>query len=393
MPHSVSHSRLPDTGLVCLVLVARVLGLAADAEQLRHRLAVSGNRASAADILRAARHLGLKAREISSDWNRLEKTPLPALAQHRDGHWLVIARADAERVLVQDPLEARPSDTPAKTVRTRLARQVDSAHAPRATRRRQHPFRFPLVYPGAAQIPQTVRRSAARFVFPAAVRPDHTAVLPGGHRQGAGAQGPDHPRRAGLRADCRVDLRGPAGWSAHLCVFAHHQPRRCRARVPALPAPAQPADELLRGPPRGRLGGAGARTGEYSEFHHRVGADAGYRPAVHLRVPGGDVLLQSAADLYRFGLDSGLRPAVRVRHARAACPRQRKIQPRCREPGVSGRIGQRRGNAQGHVHRTADAAALGRAAGRLCARQLQGLEPGQHRQPGGRASSTRWSLC
>ncbi len=43
---------------------------------------------------------------------KLDKTPLPALAQHEDGHWVVIAKADAERVLVQDPLESRPLTLP-----------------------------------------------------------------------------------------------------------------------------------------------------------------------------------------------------------------------------------------------------------------------------------------
>jgi subfamily B ATP-binding cassette protein HlyB/CyaB len=88
--------------------------VAADAGQLRHRLALSASPLTAGDILRAARHLGLKARNVSSHWNRLDKTPLPALAQHRDGHWLLIASADAERVLVQDPLEARPLTLPRK---------------------------------------------------------------------------------------------------------------------------------------------------------------------------------------------------------------------------------------------------------------------------------------
>ncbi len=97
MPHTVSSQVTPDTGLSGLVLVARYLGVAADAEQLRHRFAPSGDAVGADDILRAARHLGLKARSVASDWNKLHKTPLPALAQHRDGHWLVIAKADAER--------------------------------------------------------------------------------------------------------------------------------------------------------------------------------------------------------------------------------------------------------------------------------------------------------
>jgi len=112
MPRTVSHSRSPDTGLVCLTLIARVLGVAADVEQLRHRFALSGDSAIADDILRAARHLGLKARKVTSEWSKLQKTPLPALAQHRDGHWLVIAKVDAERVLVQDPLEERPLTLP-----------------------------------------------------------------------------------------------------------------------------------------------------------------------------------------------------------------------------------------------------------------------------------------
>jgi subfamily B ATP-binding cassette protein HlyB/CyaB len=108
MPHTIPHESPAETGLLCLALVARFLGIAADAGQLRHRFASGGAPAGPEAIVRAARHLGLKARSISSAWERLQKTPLPALAQHRDGHWLVIARAEAERVLVQDPLEARP---------------------------------------------------------------------------------------------------------------------------------------------------------------------------------------------------------------------------------------------------------------------------------------------
>jgi subfamily B ATP-binding cassette protein HlyB/CyaB len=112
MPHTIPHRAPVETGLFCLALVARFLGIAADAGQLRHRFAPDGAPAGADAIVRAALHLGLKARGISSVWERLQKTPLPALAQHRDGHWLIIASADAERVLVQDPLEPRPLTLP-----------------------------------------------------------------------------------------------------------------------------------------------------------------------------------------------------------------------------------------------------------------------------------------
>ena len=112
MPHRVSTSRATDTGLACLVIVARVFGVAADTEQLKHKFARSQDAVSSDDLIRAARHVGLKARRISSDWKKLAKTPLPALGQHADGHWVVIAKVNAERVLVQDPLENRPLTLP-----------------------------------------------------------------------------------------------------------------------------------------------------------------------------------------------------------------------------------------------------------------------------------------
>ncbi len=112
MPHKVSADNPPDTGLACLVLVARFFGVAAQTGQLKHKYARSQEPVSPNELVRAARHLGLKARLVSSEWKKLEKTPLPALAQHQDGHWVVIAKADAERVLVQDPLESRPLTLP-----------------------------------------------------------------------------------------------------------------------------------------------------------------------------------------------------------------------------------------------------------------------------------------
>jgi len=112
MPHTIPPEKQSDTGLTCLVLIARFLGVAADAEQLRHKFASSKDPVSSDEIIRAARHLGLKVRQVSSEWKKLEKTPLPALAQHEDGHWVVIAKADAERVLIQDPLENRPLTLP-----------------------------------------------------------------------------------------------------------------------------------------------------------------------------------------------------------------------------------------------------------------------------------------
>lgn len=112
MPHKVDETEQLDTGAVCLALAARVLGVAAEPAQLRHRYGRSDQPLVEGDLLRAARFLGLKARAVDSDWQRLGRTAFPAIAQHRDGHWLVIARLERDRALIQDPLEQRPQSLP-----------------------------------------------------------------------------------------------------------------------------------------------------------------------------------------------------------------------------------------------------------------------------------------
>lgn len=94
--------------LQALCAVARAHRIAADPATLAHQLGLSP--ADGADIhllLRAARHLGLKARRSSPPIERLAMTPLPALVQVRDEegqtHWMVLARCDAQRVLLHDP--------------------------------------------------------------------------------------------------------------------------------------------------------------------------------------------------------------------------------------------------------------------------------------------------
>ena len=50
-----------DTGLLCLLILARYFGIAADGEQLRHEFGLAGKPCGDTEVLRAARHLGLKA--------------------------------------------------------------------------------------------------------------------------------------------------------------------------------------------------------------------------------------------------------------------------------------------------------------------------------------------
>ena len=95
-----------DTGLDALLTLLHLQGVAADRDQLRHRAgtAIFG----AADIIRCARSLGLKARTYRTQWSRLSGSPLPAIAMLRDGSVMVIAKASADKVLVQSPQAQRP---------------------------------------------------------------------------------------------------------------------------------------------------------------------------------------------------------------------------------------------------------------------------------------------
>ena len=106
MSIETNAARPADPGLEALVTLLLLQGVAADAGQIRHRLGT--DKIGASEMLRCARHLGLKARAYRTDWSRLGSTPLPAIASLRDGGFLLLAKADADKVLVQSPLAARP---------------------------------------------------------------------------------------------------------------------------------------------------------------------------------------------------------------------------------------------------------------------------------------------
>src|SRR5215813_5872172 len=103
---ATDHAAPADPGLEALVTLLHFHGVAADREQIRHRLGTA--RIGAAEMLRCAKDLGLKARACRTAWSRLARTPLPAIASLRDGRFLVLAKAGEDKVMVQSPEAARP---------------------------------------------------------------------------------------------------------------------------------------------------------------------------------------------------------------------------------------------------------------------------------------------
>ncbi|WP_296649141.1 type I secretion system permease/ATPase [Thiobacillus sp. 63-78] len=97
-----------DTGLTCLVMLARFHQVAADPDQLAHQFKASGEPFGRHEILLAARHLGLQAKSVRTSVERLDRTPLPAMAVDSEGGHFILARFDAGKALIHDPRAERP---------------------------------------------------------------------------------------------------------------------------------------------------------------------------------------------------------------------------------------------------------------------------------------------
>ena len=189
MEITATPSRQIDTGLIGLVMLARFYGKAAEPEQIRHQFGAHGKAFDSTDILRAARSLDLKAREVTSSWERLAKTPMPALALRTDGRYVVIGAAKADEVLLQDPTEDRP-----KTLsREEFAGIWTGRLILFATRGFLNNIagKFDLSWfiPSLVKYRKLLGEVLLGVFFPSTPGADNTALLSGGHRQSAGPSG------------------------------------------------------------------------------------------------------------------------------------------------------------------------------------------------------------
>src|SRR5216683_2098464 len=96
-----------DQGLAALVALLRFHGLGADPRQIRHSYGAKAIGVS--EMLRCAKELGLKARAVTTRWERLARTPLPAIAPLKDGRFLILGKVADDTALVQSPVSPRPS--------------------------------------------------------------------------------------------------------------------------------------------------------------------------------------------------------------------------------------------------------------------------------------------
>ena len=102
-----------DSALHSLVIVARMLGLPAETEQLKRAYVVSDEGMDTLSLLRAARDLGLKAKALHPKPSRLSQLPMPAIAHLKNGHYAVVVKMLGEdRVVIIDPHRPQPISVP-----------------------------------------------------------------------------------------------------------------------------------------------------------------------------------------------------------------------------------------------------------------------------------------
>ncbi len=118
-PDPFASSTAAALGALCAI--ARLHHVAADPATLAHQLGLASSaRLDISDLLHAAKHLGLKAKRSTTTAERLQLTPLPALAILRAEddslRVVILAQCDGQRVLLQDPAasggNARPTIEP-----------------------------------------------------------------------------------------------------------------------------------------------------------------------------------------------------------------------------------------------------------------------------------------
>ncbi len=106
---SVGIKNQIDTGLACFVLMGQFHEIPLNPQQLVREFTSENNAFNADTILLAAKDIGLKAKVVkTSDYARLRRTPLPAIAQDKDGHFFIVAKVSDDQVLIHNPLAGKP---------------------------------------------------------------------------------------------------------------------------------------------------------------------------------------------------------------------------------------------------------------------------------------------
>ncbi|HEY3598992.1 MAG TPA: type I secretion system permease/ATPase [Paraburkholderia sp.] len=107
-----------DSGLTCLLMIARYHGIAADPDQLAHQFKQGNAPLTQTGLLLAAKSLGLNAKQTKVHWDRLDRIAFPAIAIDTEKRFFLLARIDKDNVLLQDAHAPRPASIKLNELKT-----------------------------------------------------------------------------------------------------------------------------------------------------------------------------------------------------------------------------------------------------------------------------------
>ncbi len=252
-----------------------------DPDQIKHRF--SGAAIGVTEMLRCAKDLKLKARAVALGRQQLAKMPLPAIAELKDGSFLILGRATADDVLVQIPSVGRPQKLERAEFLEkwtgRIVMMARRASLADLARRFDVTWFLQAMHKYRRLLGEVLVASFFLQLF-ALVTPLFFQVVTDKVLTHRGYTTLDVLVIGLITVSIFESVLGRA---AHLRVLAHHQPHRRRTRHAAVPTPDRAADRLLRSAAGRRFRGAGARTGKHPQFPHQFGPDAAHRSLLHLR--------------------------------------------------------------------------------------------------------------
>ena len=97
-----------DLAFSALTIIAHYHGVAANGEDLKHQFSDGNGGLTTTQWLLAAKSLGLKAKLVRQDINRLHLISLPAVVWREDGEHFILAKIDNNKYLIQDLELGRP---------------------------------------------------------------------------------------------------------------------------------------------------------------------------------------------------------------------------------------------------------------------------------------------
>lgn len=112
----------PDSGLICLVMMGRLHGTAADVDQIAHQFR-AGDFLTEQELVIAARSMKLQAKTLTPRAERLANLPLPGILLLKDGSFTILAKieekqndatgaAPVQNALIHDIASGRPRMIP-----------------------------------------------------------------------------------------------------------------------------------------------------------------------------------------------------------------------------------------------------------------------------------------